>query len=549
MPGVVFTERVGAAVGFVDGLTVAQPLVLGFVSGNAVAVFYDSGEFAAQFGFARDADVARVVGGIGGIRPGVVGNGVTFGGRQQRNAWVVAIATVVRSGGNAVFAFAPAADVVVAEVVAALLRGVVFDGIGHVAAFDVVARDEVFARVFEGDACVFFFFVEGGVLFADVADVIRDDDIAATANGNTVVPGAVGVVLDDEVVVRADGQAVVVGRHGGVFGNDGVIRAFGEADAFKGGCRAGHFDMVIDGGDTGRRPKLGGVTANAHAAFDVMDAVADDGGIRARVLDHDAEAVGTVRQSCAVDIVINDAQMAAAAARFLVALGEDGAAAAVFDGELADLDVFTVGYLDGVCGGVAVFPLHVQHEVAQVDVVGVAAGWDKDGRVVVVFVVGEDGGTALTADDFVLCPCEVDLPNAVVSGGDVDVADVRVVDGVLQTRGHVRPPFGIAEVSGGGGIRRSVQQAIARLFFGLLHPRQPVVAVRHFYGCAAFDRFVIAGVVGVFGAGCEVRADIHEARGVGVARHACDRLAVEEPLVFDPARGDAIAVLDGGREG
>ena len=80
MPGIIFGERIGAAVGLVDGLPVAHPLVLDFVSGNAVAVGYGRGEFAAQFGFARDADTARMVSGIGGIRPGVVGNGVTFGG-------------------------------------------------------------------------------------------------------------------------------------------------------------------------------------------------------------------------------------------------------------------------------------------------------------------------------------------------------------------------------------------------------------------------------------------------------------------------------------
>ena len=61
VPGVVFTERIGAAVGLVDGLAVAQPLVLHVVSGKAVAVGYGSGEGAAHFRFAADGDAAFVI--------------------------------------------------------------------------------------------------------------------------------------------------------------------------------------------------------------------------------------------------------------------------------------------------------------------------------------------------------------------------------------------------------------------------------------------------------------------------------------------------------
>ena len=60
--GIVFTERIGAAVGFVDGLPVAQPLELHVSSVEFIGVGHGGGEFAADFRVSADGDGAFFIG-------------------------------------------------------------------------------------------------------------------------------------------------------------------------------------------------------------------------------------------------------------------------------------------------------------------------------------------------------------------------------------------------------------------------------------------------------------------------------------------------------
>ena len=61
MSGVVFGQGVGAAVGTINRIAVAQPLVLHFISGEIVAVADSSGEGATHFGIAADGNATRLI--------------------------------------------------------------------------------------------------------------------------------------------------------------------------------------------------------------------------------------------------------------------------------------------------------------------------------------------------------------------------------------------------------------------------------------------------------------------------------------------------------
>ena len=84
--GVVFSERIGTAFGVVDGLPVAQPLVLHFVGGETVAVADSRGKFAADFRFAADGDAARLVAAVGINNGGFHTGGVDMGSIEHRQS-------------------------------------------------------------------------------------------------------------------------------------------------------------------------------------------------------------------------------------------------------------------------------------------------------------------------------------------------------------------------------------------------------------------------------------------------------------------------------
>ena len=62
--GVVFTERIGAAVGFVDGLPIAQPLVLHVSGVEFIGISHGRGQFTAHFRFTADGNGTRLIGGL-----------------------------------------------------------------------------------------------------------------------------------------------------------------------------------------------------------------------------------------------------------------------------------------------------------------------------------------------------------------------------------------------------------------------------------------------------------------------------------------------------
>ena len=78
------------------------------------------------------------------------------------------------------------------------------------------------------------------------------------------------------------------------------------------------------------RAEGGGVAADCHAAFDVVDLVADDGRVGRVVFDHYPEAVGVINQARAVDDAVQHQQILAAAARLPEALRQYGTATDVF---------------------------------------------------------------------------------------------------------------------------------------------------------------------------------------------------------------------------
>ena len=61
MPGVVLGQGVGAAVGTINRIAVAQPLVLHFISGEVIAVGHGRGEGTAHFRVTCDGDGARLI--------------------------------------------------------------------------------------------------------------------------------------------------------------------------------------------------------------------------------------------------------------------------------------------------------------------------------------------------------------------------------------------------------------------------------------------------------------------------------------------------------
>ena len=69
--GIVFGQGVGAAVGTINRIAVAQPLVLHFISGEIVAVADSSGEGAAHFRFAADGNATRLIRRRCGVGDGV----------------------------------------------------------------------------------------------------------------------------------------------------------------------------------------------------------------------------------------------------------------------------------------------------------------------------------------------------------------------------------------------------------------------------------------------------------------------------------------------
>ena len=80
MPGVVFGQGVGAAVGTINRIAVAQPLVLHFVGGETVAVVNGGSQLAADFCLTADGDAAfavhrrRITAGQRGVTEGIDGN-------------------------------------------------------------------------------------------------------------------------------------------------------------------------------------------------------------------------------------------------------------------------------------------------------------------------------------------------------------------------------------------------------------------------------------------------------------------------------------------
>ena len=235
--------------------------------------------------------------------------------------------------------------------------------------------------------------------------------------------------------------------------------------------------MVINDNHANGRAQIGVMAANAHAALHIDNAVTDDGGVIAPVLNHDPEAVGAIGQAGAVDVVIDNARVVAAAAEPPEALHENGAAAGVANVQLADVNVLAFGDLNGIGRHVARPPLHVQHEIAQVYMVGLTVGGNENGRIAGALIKDEDGVNAAAADDFVLHAGQADLPNNVAAGGNIDAANARMVNGILQPLGHGGPPAGVAEV---GGFRRAggkAQQTAAGPPFRLAHPVQPLCAL------------------------------------------------------------------------
>ena len=64
VPGVIFSERIGAAVGFVDRLTVAQPLVLHVSGVEFIGIGHSGSQFTTHFRFAADGNGTRLIGGL-----------------------------------------------------------------------------------------------------------------------------------------------------------------------------------------------------------------------------------------------------------------------------------------------------------------------------------------------------------------------------------------------------------------------------------------------------------------------------------------------------
>ena len=111
--------------------------------------------------------------------------------------------------------------------VAAALWAVVLDGVNHITALDVIARHVVIGRVLQGNGGVFLLLPQRRILAANIMNFVGNDGVVMAADGNAVVPGAVGVVLNDQIITGSNGQTVVKGRFRAVPGNDGPAGATG----------------------------------------------------------------------------------------------------------------------------------------------------------------------------------------------------------------------------------------------------------------------------------------------------------------------------------
>ena len=317
--------------------------------------------------------------------------------------------------------------------------------------------------------------------------------------------------------------------------------------------------MVVNYHHFHRRAEGGGVAADCHAAFDVVDLVADDGRVGRVVLDHYPEAVGVINQARAVDDAVQHQQILAAAARLPEALRQYGTATDVFDGNVIDLHAFGVGELEGIDRRIARFPAHVEREFAEEQVFRLATRGGEEGGNIICLVEFQHGGAALATNVFVLRPVQHHRTDAVRTRGHVDDADIGVIQRFLQALSKTLSPFAVAQISDFiRACRLNFQQRITGAFLGAVDTQHDIVAVGDGVigrcpgvisgrcGCRAGRCFVMGGVVVVGRLYGDFRALLRGGEGEGLRGCAANRVAISKPLVFDRAGVEVIGILDGG---